>query len=75
MEKTIKIGNKNIKMRTSAAIPRLYRDNFNRDVFKDISVLYENSDNITYDMFELIENFAYLLAKHAGEDMPDTVAE
>ena len=36
-EKTLSIGGKDVKMKSSAAIPRLYRIKFKRDVFKDLS--------------------------------------
>lgn len=35
LEKTIAIGNKQVKFRSSATIPRLYRVKFKRDIFKD----------------------------------------
>lgn len=39
MEKTINIGGKNIKMRASALIPRLYRFRFGRDILRDMMSL------------------------------------
>ena len=39
LEKTIAIGDKQVKFRSSATIPRLYRVKFKRDIFKDLSRL------------------------------------
>ena len=39
LEKTIAIGEKQVKFRSSATIPRLYRMKFKRDIFKDLSRL------------------------------------
>lgn len=39
LEKTITIGDKQVKFRSSATIPRLYRAKFKRDIFKDLSRL------------------------------------
>ena len=39
MERIIKIGNQEVKMRASALIPRLYRFKFKRDIIKDMTQL------------------------------------
>ncbi len=39
MEKVINIGGKDVKMRASALIPRMYRFKFGRDILKDITSL------------------------------------
>ena len=39
IEKTVKIGGKDVKFRSSATIPRLYRIKFKRDIFQDLSKL------------------------------------
>ena len=39
LEKTITICGKDVKFRSSATIPRLYRIKFKRDIFKDLSQL------------------------------------
>lgn len=83
LTKTIKISGKDVVFRASAAIPRLYRIKFGRDIYKDMKVLcgnVENSDpeESTLDVFslEMFENIAYLMAKHADKnDVPDTVEE
>ena len=39
MEKILKIGGKDVKMRASAFIPRLYRFKFGRDMIQDMTAL------------------------------------
>ena len=39
LEKTVKIGDTDVKFRSSASVPRLYRIKFGRDIFKDLSKL------------------------------------
>lgn len=39
MEKTITIGGKEVRMRASALIPRLYRFRFGRDILRDMTSL------------------------------------
>ena len=39
LEKTVTIGDKEVRFRSSATIPRLYRIKFKRDIFKDLSKL------------------------------------
>ena len=74
MEKVIEIDGKEIKFRATAAIPRLYRIKFGRDIMKDmqdIQKAMEKSDKepIPMKMLEVFENVAYLMAKHANPDM------
>ncbi len=46
MEKTIIVGNKKVKMRASALIPRLYRFKFGRDMIKDMMTLKKAYDRL-----------------------------
>ena len=39
LEKTVNISGTEVRFRSSAAIPRLYRIKFKRDIFKDLSKL------------------------------------
>ena len=39
MEKTIMIDGREVRLRASAAIPRLYRIKFRRDIYKDFAAL------------------------------------
>ena len=74
MEKVIEIDGKEIKFRATAAIPRLYRIKFGRDIMKDMQDIQramEKSDKepIPMKMLEVFENVSYLMAKHAKPDM------
>ena len=80
--KKIEIDGKEILFRASAAIPRLYRIKFRRDIYKDLAQLEkavdENvADGSMLDTFslELFENIAFVMAKHADPNIPDTPEE
>ena len=80
MEKVIEIDGKEIKFRATAAIPRLYRIKFGRDIMKDmqdIQKAMEKSDKepIPMKMLEVFENVAYLMAKHADPAMKEKTVE
>lgn len=45
LQKTVKIGDKEVRFRSSATIPRLYRAKFKRDIFKDLSRLESSVKN------------------------------
>ena len=82
LTKTLKIDGKDVTFRASAAIPRLYRIKFNRDIYKDLASLEkavgDNSEEVSnLDMFslEMFENIAYIMAKHADASIPDTPEE
>ena len=79
---TIEIDGKQVKFRASAAIPRIYRIKFNRDIYKDLAALEkaigdgdENSSNLDLFSLEMFENIAYIMAKHADGSIPDTPEE
>ncbi|MBE5774698.1 MAG: hypothetical protein E7337_12325 [Clostridiales bacterium] len=82
MIKTIEIDGKQVPFKASAAIPRIYRVKYGRDIFKDLmklqKALNENTaDDSNLDLFSLetFENIAYLMAKHADPSLPDTAEE
>lgn len=79
---TIEIDGKQVSFRASAAIPRIYRIRFHRDIYKDLKSLETAVDagderNSTLDSFslEMFENIAYIMAKHADMTIPDTPEE
>ena len=80
--KKIDIDGVEVAFKASAAIPRIYRLKFQRDIYKDISLLEksiddsdpENSDLDTFSL-EMFENIAYVMAKHADASIPDTVED
>ena len=80
--KKITIDDKEVAFKASAAIPRIYRLKFQRDIYKDISQLEKSvsaseEGNSTLDTFslEMLENIAFIMAKHADASIPDTVEE
>ena len=82
MIKTIEIDGKQVQFKASAAIPRIYRVKYGRDIFKDLMKLEKamngnNAEDSGLDVFSLetFENIAYLMAKHADPSLPDTAEE
>ena len=82
MIQKIEIDGKQVPFRASAAIPRIYRIKFHRDIYKDLDALGKavgdgNAENSSLDMFslEMFENIAYIMAKHADPSIPDSPEE
>ena len=82
LTKKIEIDGKEVLFRASAAIPRLYRIKFRRDIYKDLAQLEKAVDTSSEDgsmldtfSLELFENIAYMMAKHADATIPDTPEE
>ena len=80
LEKTVTVGVKEVKFRSSATIPRLYRIKFKRDIFKDLSKLddsYSKKKNedgsFAIEDLEIFENVAYIMAYHADHSIPDNI--
>lgn len=81
--KTVQIDGKDVTFRASAAIPRMYRIRFRRDIYQDMAQLTRevdandpNKSEIELDNLEMFENIAYLMAKHADPDsVPNTPEE
>lgn len=78
----IEIDGQEVAFKASAAIPRIYRLKFQRDIYKDISALEKSIDksdpeNSSLDTFslEMFENIAFVMAKHADANIPDTVED
>ncbi len=82
MVQNIEIDGKQVPFRASAAIPRIYRMKFQRDIYKDLAALEkavgDNTEEVSnLDMFslEMFENIAYIMAKHADPGIPNTPEE
>ena len=92
MERTVTVGGKEVKMRASALIPRLYRFKFKRDMVADMRQLQraytkasalpedatdEEREDVQFSVADLtiFENVAYIMAKHGGNEMPNTPEE
>ena len=81
--KIIRIDEKDVVFKASAAIPRIYRLKFQRDIYKDLSDLQKAVDssraeesNLDLFSLELFENIAYIMAKHADPTtVPDSPEE
>ncbi len=77
--KSVEIDGKEVTFRASAAIPRLYRNKFHRDIYKDLNELQKGIDendpessNLDTFSLELFENIAWLMAKHQNPEVPDS---
>ena len=80
--RTIEISGQQVTFKASAAIPRIYRIKFQRDIYKDLAKLDKaiaNTDPESSDLdipsLEMFENIAYVMAKHADPGIPDSVEE
>lgn len=63
MQKTINISDIDVDMKCTARTPKIYRDIFHRDMFKDIQKLAQTQD------VEILSDVCYAMAKHANSDI------
>lgn len=84
LEKTVKIGDKEVKFKSSAAVPRMYRIKFNQDIFVDMGELEEaykqnlphkEASTLGIAHLTIFENVAYIMALHADPTIPDNIDE
>ena len=84
MEKTLLIDGKPVRFKATAALPRLYRMKFHRDIIQDFQKLQKahkklaENQNKRFEIADLetFENCAYMMAKHADpKRVPDSVME
>lgn len=82
IRKDIEIDGKMVVFKASAAIPRIYRLKFQRDIYKDLSALEKSigdgdakASNLDMFSLEMFENIAFIMAKHADPTIPDTPEE
>lgn len=85
IKKNILVDGIEVPFKASAAVPRLYRLKFGRDIYRDFAALQsaveesedEDSDEkktsaLSIESLEVFENVAYIMAKHADpENVPD----
>ena len=82
----ITIDGVDVQFKASAAIPRLYRLQFRRDLFHDFADLQKSVDDekekdseasrLNPEILETFENVAYMMAKHADpKGVPGTAEE
>ena len=82
MMKKIEIDGKAVAFKASAAIPRIYRIKFQRDIYKDFRSLEKRigdgdpeESSLNLFSFEMFENIADVMAKHADPSIPDNPEE
>ena len=82
MEKIIRIDGRDVPFRATAAVPRLYRIKFGRDIMQDMKSIQDAMEKaqdgeqpIPVKMLEVFENVAYLMARHADPDMKEHSVE
>ena len=82
IQKNITIDGIEVPFKASAAVPRLYRLKFRRDIYKDFASLKtdveegdENKSELDIESLEVFENIAYIMAKHADPTIPDSPEE
>lgn len=80
IEKKILMDGQEVPFRTSAALPRLYRQYFGSDVFIDLNnistkVKKNKKAELPPNALSTVENLAYCMAKHADPSIPDNVDE
>ena len=82
IQKNITIDGIDVPFKASAAVPRLYRLKFRRDIYQDFVALQksvgentEESSALDIESLEVFENIAYIMAKHADPSIPDSPEE
>ena len=80
--RNIEIDGKQVPFKASAAVPRIYRIKFQRDIYRDLAALEkavgkneEGASNLDMFSLEMFENIAYVMAKHADPEIPDSPEE
>lgn len=89
MEKTVKIGGKDCLLKTSAALPRVYRLLLGRDIFQDVHTMVTTlsttrmalqqkdvelpSKEAQLEAVTLVENLAFAMHKHGDASQPNSV--
>ena len=81
--KEIEIDGRQVRFNASAAVPRIYRARFGRDLFTDLSTLMacvgennESASGLSIESLEVFEDIAYTMAKSADPaGVPETPEE
>lgn len=72
-EKTIKIGNKEVKLKTSAYTPLLYNDLFHENIFAEMNSIIRSASEtgqVPYERVSVLYKLTYCMAKHADKTIP-----
>lgn len=79
MTRELTVDGRSVCLRASAAIPRIYRMRFRRDILKDmreIQTAVESGEDIPVKLLEAFENMAFIMAKHADpQAVPEATVE
>lgn len=90
MRKTLEISGIKCNFKSSAAIPRMYRLKFGRDIFVDMQKLQkqvamqkkmredseeEEESALPINSLEMFENIAFLMHKHGDPSQPSDIDE
>lgn len=83
IKKNIMIDEIEVPFKASAAVPRLYRLKFGRDIYKDFAALQKNvkegdeeNSSLDIESLEVFEQLSWVMAKHADpENVPDNPDE
>lgn len=89
MRKTIVINGIECNFKSSAAVPKIYRMKFNKDIFVDLSNLKKQLDiqkkiqeetgeeesYLPIESLEMFENIAYIMHKHGDPTQPNDELE
>ena len=87
LRKKVTIDGKEVEFKASAAVPRIYRMKFRRDLFMDLQKVAKSVDKkgkkkdkeeseIPIEDLEMFENIAYVMAQHADpNNVPTDVME
>lgn len=89
MERTVTIDGREVRFRASAAVPRLYRIKYRRDLIADMAAIHKQLQTqkaetgaepelstLPIETLELFEAVAHIMAKHADpEGVPSSVEE
>lgn len=72
-EKTIKLGDKEVKLRTSGYTPLLYSDLFHENIFAEMNgIISVGKDNgtVPFEKVPVLYKLCYCMAKEADESIP-----
>lgn len=68
MIKTIEIDGKAVEFKATASTPRVYRQAFGRDIYLDLTTLYEaisKDEPLSIEALETYENISFVMAMQA----------
>lgn len=87
LRKMVSIDGREVEFKASAAVPRIYRLKFHRDLFVDLQKVAKSVDTkgkkkdkqdseIPLEDLEMFENIAYVMAQHADpKNVPSDIIE